>query len=102
MKTADERFQECDALIDAFEKVTKHPIVKKSKAYYVGVDLGTACVVVVVLDETYRPVAGAYQYADVVRDGMVVGIALCRRCNPAGNGDAGLGRDQERGSGSRI
>ena len=72
MKTADERFQECDALIDAFEKVTKHPIVKKSKAYYVGVDLGTACVVVVVLDETYRPVAGAYQYADVVRDGMVV------------------------------
>ncbi|WP_232699606.1 ethanolamine utilization protein EutJ [Brevibacillus daliensis] len=35
-------------------------------------DLGTACVVLSVLDETGQPVAGAYRYADVVRDGMVV------------------------------
>ena len=35
-------------------------------------DLGTACVVVSVLDEDLRPVAGSYRYADVVRDGMVV------------------------------
>ena len=35
-------------------------------------DLGTACVVLAVLDENYKPVAGAYRYADVVRDGMVV------------------------------
>ena len=27
---------------------------------------------VVVLNEQFQPVAGAYQYADVVRDGMVV------------------------------
>ena len=43
-----------------------------SKVYYTGVDLGTACVVLAVLDENYRPVAGAYRYADVVRDGMVI------------------------------
>ena len=72
MKAADERFQECDALIDIFENVTKHPIVEQSRVYYTGVDLGTACVVVVVLNEQFQPVAGAYQYADVVRDGMVV------------------------------
>ena len=66
------RFQYCDQIISDFEKVCKHPIVEKSSVYYTGVDLGTACVVVAVLDENFRPVAGAYQYADVVRDGMVV------------------------------
>lgn len=40
--------------------------------YYTGVDLGTACVVIAVLDENKEPIAGAYRYADVVRDGMVV------------------------------
>ena len=34
MRAADERFQECDALIDTFEDVTKHPIVAKSQVYY--------------------------------------------------------------------
>ena len=68
----DETFRYCDEIIDQFEKVCKHPIVEKSSVYYTGVDLGTACVVVAVLDENFRPVAGAYQYADVVRDGMVV------------------------------
>ena len=53
MKAADERFQECDALIDTFENVTKHPIVEQSRVYYTGVDLGTACVVVVVLNEQF-------------------------------------------------
>ncbi|MCR4601393.1 MAG: ethanolamine utilization protein EutJ [Clostridia bacterium] len=65
-------FQFCDEIIDQFEQVCKKPILNKSKEYYVGVDLGTACVVVAVLDENLRPVAGRYQYADVVRDGMVV------------------------------
>lgn len=72
MCAEDRRFTECDALIDQFEKVVKHPIKKKSSVYYTGVDLGTACVVVVVMDENYNPVAGSYQYADVVKDGMVV------------------------------
>ena len=62
----------CDEFIDNFEKVIKNPIKSKSKVYYTGVDLGTACVVIAVLDENFEPVAGAYRYADVVRDGMVV------------------------------
>ena len=62
----------CDEFIDKFEKVIKNPIKSKSKVYYTGVDLGTACVVIAVLDENFQPVAGAYRYADVVRDGMVV------------------------------
>ncbi|MGL4731906.1 MAG: ethanolamine utilization protein EutJ [Clostridium sp.] len=65
-------FQYCDDLIQKFEEVIEKPIVKESSVYYTGVDLGTACVVLAVLDENYKPVAGAYRYADVVRDGMVV------------------------------
>jgi ethanolamine utilization protein EutJ len=38
----------------------------------VGVDLGTATLVLVVLDETGRPLAGEWQCAQVVRDGLVV------------------------------
>ncbi len=65
-------FQYCDQLVREFEEVLENPIISKSSVYYTGVDLGTACVVLAVLDENYKPVAGAYQYADVVRDGMVV------------------------------
>ena len=72
MCAEDRRFKDCDTLIKKFEEVVKHPIKKKSSVYYTGVDLGTACVVLVVMDENYNPVAGAYQYADVVKDGMVV------------------------------
>jgi len=39
---------------------------------HVGVDLGTAYTVLVVLDENYQPIAGEYQFAEVVRDGLVV------------------------------
>jgi ethanolamine utilization protein EutJ len=39
---------------------------------HVGVDLGTAYTVLAVLDENYYPIAGAYQFAQVVRDGLVV------------------------------
>lgn len=62
----------CDKLVDKLKRVMKQPICQKSSVYYVGVDLGTACVVTVVLDENREPVAGIYEYADVVRDGMVV------------------------------
>ena len=43
-----------------------------SGAVHVGVDLGTAYTVLVVLDEHYQPVAGRYQFAQIVRDGLVV------------------------------
>jgi ethanolamine utilization protein EutJ len=39
---------------------------------HVGVDLGTAYTVLVVLDEKFEPIAGEYQYAEVTRDGLVV------------------------------
>jgi ethanolamine utilization protein EutJ len=38
----------------------------------VGVDLGTAYLVLVVLDEDGAPLAGEWQFAQVVRDGLVV------------------------------
>lgn len=65
-------FEYCDNMIQEFEKVIEKPIISESSVYYTGVDLGTACIVLAVLDENYKPVAGAYRYADVVRDGMVV------------------------------
>lgn len=49
---------------------------KKANAYTgelkVGVDLGTANIVIAVVDENDRPIAGATQGASVVRDGIVV------------------------------
>ena len=39
---------------------------------HVGVDLGTAYTVLVVLDEHHQPIAGTYQFAQIVRDGLVV------------------------------
>jgi len=39
---------------------------------HVGVDLGTAYTVLVVLDEHLQPIAGEYQFAQVTRDGLVV------------------------------
>ncbi|AOY74598.1 ethanolamine utilization protein EutJ [Clostridium formicaceticum] len=65
-------YEYCDQLVRDFEDVVEQPIISKSSVYYTGVDLGTACVVLAVLDENYKPVAGAYRYADVVRDGMVI------------------------------
>ncbi len=65
-------FSYCDELVRRFEEVIEQPVPEKKTIYYTGVDLGTACVVLAVLDENRQPVAGAYRYADVVRDGMVV------------------------------
>lgn len=39
---------------------------------HVGVDLGTAYTVLIVLDQSYQPIAGTYQFAQIVRDGLVV------------------------------
>lgn len=72
MSEENVNFQYCDQMVQEFEEVIENPIGRKSAVYYTGVDLGTACVVLAVLDENYKPVAGAYRYADVVRDGMVV------------------------------
>lgn len=65
-------FDYCDTLIAEFEQVIKHPTKNSSECYYTGVDLGTSCIVISVLDEEKKPVAGAYRFADVVKDGMIV------------------------------
>lgn len=72
MQTVNSAFQYCDQLVRDFEKVIAQPILKKSSVYYTGIDLGTAYIVLAVLDENYQPVAGAYRFASVVKDGMVV------------------------------
>lgn len=72
MSTKELTFEYCDQLVRDFEKVVENPIIDKSSVYYTGVDLGTAFVVLAVLNENFQPVAGAYRYAEVVRDGMVV------------------------------
>ena len=72
MSETNVTFDYCDRLVQEFEEVIENPVRNKSAIYYTGVDLGTACVVLAVLDENRNPVAGTYRYADVVRDGMVV------------------------------
>jgi ethanolamine utilization protein EutJ len=72
MSKEDLTFEACDRMVRDFEAVIKKPVREPSSVYYTGVDLGTACVVLAVLDEHLRPVAGTFRYADVVRDGMVV------------------------------
>jgi ethanolamine utilization protein EutJ len=47
----------------------------RSRTLRVGVDLGTATLVLVVLDEDGLPLAGEWQPAGVVRDGLVVDFA---------------------------
>lgn len=53
---------------------TRHRQVRPASngSMCVGVDLGTAYTVLVVLDEAGHPLAGEYQFAQVVRDGLVV------------------------------
>ncbi|MDR2458230.1 MAG: ethanolamine utilization protein EutJ [Clostridiales Family XIII bacterium] len=64
--------EKVNSFISNFERVIEKPLLSKSKKYYVGIDLGTAVVVLAILDENYMPVAGAYKYANVVKDGMIV------------------------------
>lgn len=65
-------FEYCDQFVTAFEEVLKKTNKDKHEKYFVGVDIGTACIVITVLDEKKKPVAGAYRWASVVKDGMVV------------------------------
>lgn len=57
------------AKVEKSEKTTYPPSGEKLK---VGLDLGTAYIVIVVLDEKDNPVACEKQAADVLRDGVVV------------------------------
>ena len=59
--------------IKDFEKTITKPKTNFDKSeFYVGVDLGTANIVITILDKNGNPVAGATQRSRVVRDGIVV------------------------------
>ena len=51
------------------------PLTERPTRIKAGVDLGTAYTVLVALDEQDRPLAAAYEFADVVRDGVVTDFA---------------------------
>ena len=54
------------------ESVTRNFKFNKKEKLLVGVDLGTAYIVLVVLDQALNPVACEMEFAQVVRDGLVV------------------------------
>ncbi len=57
------------AALDA--SLVSAPLTQRPDPIKAGVDLGTAYTVLVALDGNDRPLAAAYEYADVVRDGVV-------------------------------
>ena len=58
-----------------FSESAEPVVIDTATRFSVGVDLGTAYLVIVVLDEGGLPVAGEWQFAQVVRDGLVVDFA---------------------------
>ena len=64
-----QRVNEYMKRVEESEAKTFRPVGQKLKT---GVDLGTAYIVIVVLDEENNPVACEKQAADVLRDGVVV------------------------------
>ncbi|PKM81857.1 MAG: ethanolamine utilization protein EutJ [Firmicutes bacterium HGW-Firmicutes-14] len=62
-----------NAFISLFNEKTGCPKpVAKGKKLYTGVDLGTAYIVLAVVDEDGNPAGGAMRFAQVVKDGLVV------------------------------
>ncbi|GAA1542257.1 ethanolamine utilization protein EutJ [Nocardioides humi] len=62
-------------LLEVADRATTDAPVTVTGPLRVGVDLGTAYTVIFVVDESGLPVAGAYRFADVVRDGVVLDYA---------------------------
>ena len=61
-----------DAILEFAELIREKKANPYTGELKVGVDLGTANIVIAVVDENNRPIAGATQRASVVRDGIVV------------------------------
>lgn len=67
-----------DSLISSVEAVIKDPIRAPSEGKLkVGIDLGTSYTVLVVFDEIGKPLACTLEYAEVIRDGLVVDYLGC-------------------------
>lgn len=61
-----------DRIMNSADGWRVEPNSVSPSSVHVGVDLGTAYTVLVVLDELYKPITGEYQFAQVTRDGLVV------------------------------
>lgn len=71
--TVDRRIADLVSRIEAIEPVSA------DEPLYTGVDLGTAYIVVVVLNGKKEPVACALEFAQVIKDGLVVDYAGASR-----------------------
>ena len=67
-----ELLTQADHVMNSVDGWRAEPNLISPSSVHVGVDLGTAYTVLVVLDEHYKPIAGEYQFAQVTRDGLVV------------------------------
>jgi ethanolamine utilization protein EutJ len=67
-----ELLEQTDRVMNSADGWRAGPHSISPASVHVGVDLGTAYTVLVVLDEHYKPIAGEYQFAQVTRDGLVV------------------------------
>jgi len=66
-------FASVDQRINDLERCLEHTgKVSPSEKLHVGIDLGTAYIVVVVLNKDKEPVACAMEFAQVIKDGLVV------------------------------
>lgn len=75
-----EKLQAANNRIRALEEVERNTsLPEKNEKIKVGVDLGTAYIVLVALGENNRPLAVEMQYAQVVRDGLVVDFVGARQ-----------------------
>lgn len=61
-----------EILLDATDRAMRVSHADYRGPVHVGVDLGTAYTVVLVLDDEQQPLVGTYRFAQVVRDGLVV------------------------------
>jgi ethanolamine utilization protein EutJ len=61
-----------EAQMEGLAEVKPESAAGGGEGVQVGVDLGTAYTVLTVLDASGQPLAGAYRFAQVVRDGLVV------------------------------
>lgn len=67
------KFEMVDSLLEKLLQTETSPLnVSADEPLFVGLDLGTAFIVLVVINAQGEPVALKYSFADVVRDGMVV------------------------------
>jgi ethanolamine utilization protein EutJ len=87
---------ELESILQTSHRVLNHKPARTDYRgpVHVGVDLGTAYTALVVLDEQLHPLAGRYQFAQIVRDGLVVdfigAIQLVREMKAALEADLGF------------